>query len=79
LEKHDNLKLIYEVKYLKIYLHKKFNGVFPVSARDFSLASINEECDKKFKYILAKSCENSNCPEVKGTVRAHLYFGGWIF
>jgi hypothetical protein len=43
------------------------------------MASINVDSDEQFKYILAKSIINPNCPEIKGNVRAHLFFGGWIF
>jgi hypothetical protein len=48
--------LDYFMKWIKIF--KKIKGIFPISSRDFSLASIRDESNDEFKYFLYQSCDN---------------------
>ncbi len=49
---------------------KKYNAPFPISPRDFSLVTLEDDSVNNFLFIAAKSIENPDLPEFKGSVRA---------
>jgi len=70
-------KFLHKVEGVFKVNYMQYNGIWPVSNRDFVNVSANvREGDNKF-YIATKSC-NYPHPEVKGVVRGEVFVGGYV-